>query len=141
MFFNYPTIHIIECISWIIKYLLLLTYGATMKTALLRSVVTEHKVVNDMFIFVIRDQVLCKLYFSGLRLLKKSGKYSETKYQIIRKYTRFIQDRKTIQTDNRIQVCRLLPALPKLYSPSTNANNKPRTQKRGAESLQMLRKT
>ena len=30
-FFNNPTIHIIECISWIIKYFLLLIHDVTMK--------------------------------------------------------------------------------------------------------------
>ena len=29
---NSPIIHIIECISWIIKYLLLFMHGVTMKT-------------------------------------------------------------------------------------------------------------
>jgi hypothetical protein len=31
MCFNNPEIYIIECISWIIKYLILLMHGATMK--------------------------------------------------------------------------------------------------------------
>jgi len=32
MCFNNPEIYIIECISWTIKYLVLLMHGATMKT-------------------------------------------------------------------------------------------------------------
>jgi len=58
--FNNPTIYIIECISWTIKYLILLMHGATMKICSCLPV----KHVNRLLLNCSPFFSVCSIYFS-----------------------------------------------------------------------------
>jgi hypothetical protein len=80
--FNNPTIHITECISWIIKYLLLLMHGVTMKKdSCMRWRCFEMNAVSYRVEMVVEEQSCFKLridWNNDLSIIQWNNKLNST---------------------------------------------------------------